>query len=173
MGRTDACGGCCRPVSSHTCWRCAATAAAVEPCQGSLDHPPLWEDDEPLGKIRTFDDLDLDLRQNGRHGVAELRSLIAAVSIQPEQERVETEQCREQHRTAVTILDVGSMNDGLQHQPCRVDKDMPLLAFDLLARIVTVRINRAPPFSALLTLWLSITAAVGLADLPAWSRHFT
>src|SRR5271169_3415958 len=30
-----------------------------------------------------------------------------------------------------------------------------------------------PPFSALLTLWLSMTAAVGLASRPIASRHFT
>jgi hypothetical protein len=38
---------------------------------------------------------------------------------------------------------------------------MPLLAGDLLARIVAGRIDPNPPFSALFTLWLSITQAVG------------
>jgi hypothetical protein len=48
---------------------------------------------------------------------------------------------------------------------------VPLLALDLLARIVPVRINARPPFSALLTLWLSMMAAVGLASRCACSRH--
>ena len=38
---------------------------------------------------------------------------------------------------------------------------MALLAFDLLARIIAMRIDTGPPFSALLTLWLSMMAAGG------------
>src|SRR3982074_400146 len=55
------------------------------------------------------------------------------------------------------------MNDGVEQQAYCVDKNVPLLALDLLARIVPVRINARPPFSALFTLWLSMMAAVGLA----------
>jgi hypothetical protein len=40
---------------------------------------------------------------------------------------------------------------------------MALPALDLLACIVARRINRRPPFSALLTLWLSMIAAVLLS----------
>src|SRR3981081_1681662 len=46
---------------------------------------------------------------------------------------------------------------------------MALLAFDLLASIIAARIDVAPPFSALFTLWLSMTQAVGLASDP-WLR---
>src|SRR5689334_11887218 len=38
---------------------------------------------------------------------------------------------------------------------------MPLLAGDLLARVIAGRIDPNPPFSVLFTLWLSITQAVG------------
>ena len=55
----------------------------------------------------------------------------------------------------------------------RIDQDVSLLALDLLAGVKGVRIDRAPPFSALFTLWLSITAAVGLASSAICSRHFT
>jgi hypothetical protein len=40
---------------------------------------------------------------------------------------------------------------------------MPLLALDLFARVIAMRIDAGPPFSALFTLWLSMIAAVGLA----------
>jgi hypothetical protein len=50
---------------------------------------------------------------------------------------------------------------------------MPLLAFDELARIKTVRIDARPPFSALFTLWLSTIQAVGLTSRPVFSRHLT
>jgi len=50
---------------------------------------------------------------------------------------------------------------------------MALLAFDLFARIIAMRINAGPPFSALFTLWLSIMAALGLASRSAFSRQAT
>src|SRR5262249_37922898 len=48
-----------------------------------------------------------------------------------------------------------------------------LLALDLFARIIAMRIDAGPPFSALFTLWLSMMAALGLASRSACSRHAT
>ncbi len=74
---------------------------------------------------------------------------------------------------AIAVLNVRAMNDGVKQQAYRIDENMPLFAFDLLARIIAMRIDIAPPFSALFTLWLSMTAAVGLASRPSDSRHLT
>ena len=74
---------------------------------------------------------------------------------------------------AVAVLDVGRMNQRVQQQPYRIDEDMALLAFDLLPRIIPARVDATPPFSAPLTLWLSMIAAVGLTSRPIASRHFT
>jgi hypothetical protein len=38
------------------------------------------------------------------------------------------------------------MNDGMEQEAYYVDKNVPLLALDLLTRIVPVRINAGPPF---------------------------
>ena len=51
------------------------------------------------------------------------------------------------------------MNDGVQQQTQRVYENMALLALDLFARVIAMRIDAAPPFSALFTLWLSTMAA--------------
>jgi hypothetical protein len=59
----------------------------------------------------------------------------------------------------------------VHQQALRIDEDVPLLALDLLACIEPVRVDRRPPFSALLTLWLSMIAAVGLASREAAWRH--
>jgi hypothetical protein len=40
----------------------------------------------------------------------------------------------------------------MHQQALRIDKDMPLLALDFLARVIAARVNAAPPFSALFTL---------------------
>jgi hypothetical protein len=68
------------------------------------------------------------------------------------------------------------VHDGVDQQALRIDEDMAFLAFDLLALdllagVVARRIGD-PPFSALLTLCESITAAVGLVSRPIASRHF-
>jgi len=65
------------------------------------------------------------------------------------------------------------VDESVHQQALRVDEDMSLFAFDLLARVEARRINRSAPFSALLTLWLSMIAAVGLASREAASRHLT
>jgi hypothetical protein len=61
----------------------------------------------------------------------------------------------------------------MQQQTQRVYENMALLALDFLARIVAMRIDARPPFSALFTLWLSMMAAVGLASRSPCSRHAT
>jgi hypothetical protein len=45
-----------------------------------------------------------------------------------------------------------SLDHGVHQQALRVDKDMTLLAFDFLARVIPARVDAAPPFSALFTL---------------------
>jgi hypothetical protein len=38
------------------------------------------------------------------------------------------------------------MNDGMNQQALRIDENVPLLALDLLSRVVARRINRSPPY---------------------------
>jgi hypothetical protein len=63
------------------------------------------------------------------------------------------------------------MHDRVHQEALRIDKNVSLLALDLLACVVARRIDAGPPFSALLTLWLSMMAAVGLASREASSRQ--
>jgi hypothetical protein len=65
------------------------------------------------------------------------------------------------------------MHDGVKQQTQRIYQNVALLALDLFARIIAMRIDAAPPFSAPFTLWLSMMAAVGLASRSACSRHAT
>src|SRR5216683_1666034 len=66
-----------------------------------------------------------------------------------------------------------SPESAMEQQTQRIYQYMALLALDLFARIIAMRIDASPPFSALFTLWLSIMAAVGLASRSAFSRHAT
>ena len=78
--------------------------------------------------------------------VLEFGSLIAAVGIELLQERIHPEQSRQKQDAAVAILDIGGMNDGVEQQAQRIDENVPLLAFDLLARIKAMRIDTGPLF---------------------------
>ena len=77
------------------------------------------------------------------------------------------------HDSAVTVLNIGRMNLRPQHHAKRIDRDVPLAPLDLLARVISGRIDAEPPFSAPLALWLSMMASVGEASLPASSRTST
>jgi len=123
--------------------------------------------------IRALDDFEVDAREDFLHRALELASLIAAVGVKFEKKWIESEQGRNDQGAAVAILNVGSVDDGVHQQALRIDENMPLLALDLLARVVARRIDRRSPFSALLTLWLSMIAAVGETSREACSRHLT
>ena len=113
------------------------------------------------------------MRQDFCQGLLKLRPLIPAIGKELAEKREQAEQRFENEYAAVAVLNVGRMNDRMQQQAYRIDENMPLLAFDLLARVIAGRINAGPPFSAPFTLWLSMMQAVGLASRSAASRQVT
>jgi hypothetical protein len=76
----------------------------------------------------------------------------------------------EDKRRAIAVLDARGMNDGPQRQPFGVDKGMNLAPIDLLPGVITIK---PAPFSAAFSVWLSMTAAVGLVCRPRCSRKGT
>lgn len=147
-------------------------AAAVEPTDSALDDPPLGQHDEPV-QLGSLDDLDVDLPAGALQPPLEDRPLVAAVGIELQQEGEQPEQRAHQQHAAVAVLHVRGMDDGVPQEALGIYEKVALLALDLLAGIVARRVDREPPFSALLTLWLSMIAAVGLASRSANSRHLT
>ena len=116
-----------------------------------------------FGLTRAFDDLRLDGRQDVSKRLLELPSLIAGIGEERLQKGISAEQGGQQQDAAITILNVGGMNDGVQQKAQGIYENVALLALDLLASIIARRIDAGPPFSALFTLWLSMMATVGLA----------
>ena len=81
------------------------------------------------------------------------RSLIAAIGENALDERKQSARAGVEHKGGtVTILNIGRVNCNAQQKTERIDEDVALAASDLLARIVTLRVHRGPPFCAVLAL---------------------
>ena len=76
----------------------------------------------------------------------------------------------EHESRAITVLHPGRVDDGAHRQALGVDERVNLAALHLLSGVVAYAAVVTAPFSADFTVWLSITAAVGLASRPRVSR---
>ena len=124
-------------------------SAAIEPSDGALDDPArLGKTTNPLTRSER---LTISTSRCGR-AFAEALSQIAVLDIRRRRrassKRKHPEQGRHDENAAIAILNVGRMDDGVEQKAQCVDKNVPLLALDLLARIVPVRINAGPLFRA-------------------------
>jgi hypothetical protein len=149
------------------------TATATKPTNGTLNDPAFRQNDEASGLIATADDLGDEARQSVRQSIAKDWSRIGAVGKQPFEKRELSEQRGQNHETPVTVLNISGRDQRVQQQAQCVDENVALLAPDQFASIKPMGIDAGAPFSALFTLWLSTTQAVGLASRSACSRHLT
>jgi len=66
--------------------------------------------------IGTFDDFNVEMRQNLCKPFRKFRSLITAVGEQHLQKGKHAEQCRHDENASIAILNVGRMNDGVEQE---------------------------------------------------------
>lgn len=121
------------------------TAAAADPSERAFDDPPLGQHLEPRHVIAA-DDFDGPCPAPC-HGSGELRSPIVGVGKDALDERELSARAAIQNQwRTVPVLEIGRMDDDIQEEAQRVDKNVPLAALDLLARVITRWIERRPPF---------------------------
>jgi hypothetical protein len=60
-------------------------------------------------------------------------------------------------------------DDNFEHQALRINQQVTLAAIDLLETVIA----GDPPFSLVLTLWLSMIAPLGVAQRPTARRSFS
>ena len=132
---------------------------------GNRTNPLAWSDRLTISVSRSGRIFDERIRKN--------RPLVGAVGIQLLEEWKQTFHRLQKCDATIAVLNAGATHDGTEQQTQRIYKDMALLALDLLARVIAMRIDAGPPFSALFTLWISMIAAVGLASRSSFSRHAT
>ena len=145
----------------------AHSTIPADPPKGALYDPALRQHGEADERVGTFHDFQYPTAEQLRPSDQFAR--VAAVGPDFLQSRVHAAKLLEHQLGAVAVLDVRGMYHDGQNQPQRVDDDVPLATIDLLARVVTPR----PPFSVVLTLWLSTIAAEGVGLRPALTRTFS
>ncbi len=145
----------------------AQAPVAIEPSKRALHHPTLWDHDEPLDGVAAFGDLQADwsLRPQSPNPVHQ-RSGIGAIRPDMPEPPILVAEDGEKLFRPIAILDAGSRHHHRQDQPEGIDEDMALAAFDLFAGIVPPD----PPFSVVLTDWLSRIPALGWRRLPVATR---
>jgi len=144
----------------------AHSPVSPDPPEGALDDPP-------SGKHREADDVIAslyNLQHPTAYGLRPFDEFTRIPSVCPNelQSRVLPTEFAKHELGTVAILNVGSMDDHGQDQAQGIDDQVPLAPLDFLARVVPSR----PPFSVVLTLWLSTMAAEGEAFRPAAKRTF-
>lgn len=143
-------------------------SVARYPGKGPFNDPSFGKNDE-LVQVGTLDDLELPIASSGHDG-GHPGSLIAGIGEDFGDRRKAASGVAQQAAGAVAILHVGAMDDDVQQHAEGVDDDVALAARDFLARVVTLRVDRGPPFCAALALWLSRMATVGPGLRPSAAR---
>ena len=114
------------------------TAVAAEPGQRSFDDPPAGQDLEAFCGIGPLDDLDGPFA-DAAQGFAQLVAGIATIGEQVPEPREPVDDLGEQQRRPVTVLDIGSVDEGMDQIALGIGQDMALAAFDLFAGIIAAR----------------------------------
>lgn len=135
-------------------------AVAVQPGQCSLDNPAARENNEALCGIGPLDDFDGPFSDPAQRAL-ELFASIAAIGEDVPQPREAFDDLGQHQRSAVTVLDVGGVDYGMDEIAVGVRQDMALAPLGLLARIVTPRPAAFCGFDAL------------AVDHPSAGRGFT
>src|ERR1700694_2214276 len=96
-------------------------SAAIEPRNGALDDPAFGRDHKSADLIGTFDDFNVEMRQSFCKRFRKFWSLISAVGEERLQKGKHAEQCSHDENASIAILNVGWMNDDVEHEASCVD----------------------------------------------------
>jgi hypothetical protein len=143
-------------------------AVAPEPAEGAFDDPPFLQHHEPF----RFGWPLHDLQRDAGFAFAPRFQLtgVGAVGIHLLKARKPPPQVSEQFPGSLSVRQVCRMDPQIEDQTQGIDDQRAFAAFDLLGGIIAA----GPPFSVVFTVWLSTTAALGLASRPSswrtWPR---
>jgi hypothetical protein len=135
----------------------------AEPAKGPLHDPPLRQDYKVM-QVTTFD----NLNHPAEHPSGPIHESPGVASVDPDalQPTQPSAQLRQYQPPSDTILDVSSVHHHDQNQPEGINEHVSFTPRNLLSSVITA----VPPFSAVLTLWLSKIPALGVGLRPALRR---
>ena len=138
-------------------------AVLTQPCKRSFNDPPFRQHNKAMqcGTLDNFNEASGPTPRPINEAAG-----IAAVGKDQLQTSKTRPQSAEQELAAISVLNVGRMNDQGHDQADRIDDQMALAAKDFLAGIVPA----VPPFSAVFTDWLSMMPTLGVGLRPALRR---
>ena len=144
----------------------AQSAVATEPGEGSFDDPALGQHFKPLGAVAAANDHQCPSSEL----LDPLFQLPGVGGVDPQcfQSRALETDLLNQPTRPIAILDVGAVHHDANGQSQGIDDKMAFASFNLLASVETAL---RPPFSPVLTDWLSMIAALGAASRPSISRN--
>ena len=139
----------------------AQPTAPTQPRECSLNHPSSGQHLKLMATPRTPD----DFQNIARKGLDPIHQPASVTSISPNQPQTPepSHQFVDDQLCTISVLDVSRMDHHGQQQPHGIHYDVALSTVDLLASVIATR----PPFSVVLTDWLSMMAALGVGSLPA------
>ena len=156
------------------CLRCTRQALVVltettrptQPRQCPFNDPSSWQHLKLMAGPGTLH----DLQGPARNSLDPVNQLTSVSSVSPDQleARETTYQLVDDQLCPMSVLDIGRVDHNGQQQTHRVYHDVPLAPRHLLASVIATR----PPFSVVLTDWLSMIAALGVGSLPSASLTF-
>ena len=137
----------------------AQPTAPAEPRECSFNHPSSRQHLKVVAVPGALDNLERPACQ----GPDPLDQLSSIASIGPDQPHAGKPPCQfiDDQLRSISILDIGRMHHHRQQQPHGIYNDVSLSTVDLLASVIATR----PPFSVVLTDWLSMMAALGVGLL--------
>src|SRR5215216_3292745 len=136
----------------------AHASVAIEPAQGPFDNPALRDGHNALEAVGTLRNLQADRPlEPQRPDPVHQGTGIGSVGPDMPQPRKLVPEDRKYGLGAITVLHAGSRDDHREDQPERIAEEVALAAFDLLVGIKAAE----PPFSVVLTDWLSMMPALG------------
>lgn len=139
---------------------------APQPTECSLNDPPPGPDDDSGAGDAADDDQRQAEHEAGDQDRETVVDTVGEDRFEPAGQPLDPTQ---QGPCAVSVLDVGGVDEDTEQEAGAVDRAVAFAPPQLCGRVVTPR----PPFSGVLTLWVSMMAAVGLASRPSCSRHRT
>jgi len=144
----------------------AQAAVASKPSKRSFHHPAMWKHFETFHLIASF----YDFQNPAAQLVCPLDEFSRISSVSPNELQA-GELSREffkQQPGAISILNIGRMDNQPDQQTHCIHSDVTLAAFYFLPGVIAAN----PFFSVVFTDWLSMTAALGLGSPPGLAANF-